>query len=271
MEYDPGPVATALENWSIIIGLVSQLPQGSDVRTVVAHIATSGHAHHIDGYFKMTAEASLDPDNAFEEVEIGKEHDAEGITVQRLFYATIDRDCFTQILHVFGPFAEDMFTREANVFDLRGAANLSSPTCLYCQQLTSQISWTIVPTSSSWSGLTYASQISRINVWGSREHCKKNTNACSSKSLSIAAAKITTCSPLERSRVDFDYSWWAPLRASTPHLARRRISVLETKSIKENRAASNRETRGVLCKFQVGIQTSGVFLLYQLRPGQGID
>ena len=99
MEHDLGPVANALEVRFIIIDLISQLPRGSDVRTIVVNMATSGHAQHLDGYFKTAVEASLNPDDAFEEGENGKEHDADESTAQRLFLAKIDRDRFTQCLH----------------------------------------------------------------------------------------------------------------------------------------------------------------------------
>ncbi|KAL8918408.1 MAG: hypothetical protein Q9172_005439 [Xanthocarpia lactea] len=82
----------------------------------------------------MAVEVFLNPDDAFEEGEIGKEHDADGSTAQRLLLAPTERDRFTQSLHSIKPFTEHLFTREAYVFDLLGAANPPPPTCPYCRQ-----------------------------------------------------------------------------------------------------------------------------------------
>ncbi|KAL9633167.1 MAG: hypothetical protein Q9204_003507, partial [Flavoplaca sp. TL-2023a] len=118
MEHNLGPVATALEDRSIIIDLVSQLPRRCDVRTIPVDMTTKGHAHHLDEYLKMAVQyLSIQITNSTEKNS-----------------RPTDRDRFTQSLPSVNAFTEDFFTREVTVFDFRVAADRPSPTCPDCRQ-----------------------------------------------------------------------------------------------------------------------------------------
>ncbi|KAL8647239.1 MAG: hypothetical protein Q9226_006516 [Calogaya cf. arnoldii] len=136
-EHGLDPVATVLEDRSIIIDLISQLPQNSRVRKTLELRAKAGY-DDVDGFFGIALDDALDPDDSDNEIEEGEIQEGpktDDDAVQRMFLATTDRDRFTQTLYPINPFNEDRFPRRRRVFvsDVRGTQPPPA-TCPYCRQ-----------------------------------------------------------------------------------------------------------------------------------------
>lgn len=134
MEHDLGVVATVLENRSITIDLIGQLPRGSEVRATVEDMVAAQHGrHNIDAFFQQAWQEFRDPDDELEEGEIREEPEADGGLAQRLFLATTDRDRFTQALYPINPFTDRLYTREVFVSDVVGK-DPDPRKCPHCRQ-----------------------------------------------------------------------------------------------------------------------------------------
>lgn len=124
MEHGLGAVATVLEDRSIIIDLMGQLPLGSNERATVERMAAAPLGRHtVDDIFARVRQGTF----LFDHVG------ADGLRARRWSRASTDRDRFTQDLYLINPFIDRLHTREVFVSDVLGRRP-DPRSCPYCRQ-----------------------------------------------------------------------------------------------------------------------------------------
>ncbi|KAI4099505.1 MAG: hypothetical protein LQ339_005932 [Xanthoria mediterranea] len=124
MEHGLGAVATVLDDRSIIIDLMGQLPLGSNERATVERMAAAPLGRHtVDEIFARVRQGTF----LFDHVG------ADGLRARRRSRALTDRDRFTQDLYAINPFIDRLHTREVFVSDVLGKEP-DPRSCPYCRQ-----------------------------------------------------------------------------------------------------------------------------------------